>query len=138
MAESYDDLSRSERKAALIAELSQARAQIAGSFRDTQDDLETARAVVSRKALWMGGAVAGGWLLAKLTGRKSRGNKSRKGKIAIQPARQVERTGWALALLGAIGTMMRPAITSYLTHRLNDYLARTNDSNHHTPFNSKR
>ncbi len=138
MAESYDDLSRSERKAALIAELSQARAQIAGSFRDTQSDLETARAVASRKALWMGGAVAGGWLLARLTGRKSRGGKGRKSRAAVEPVRQVERTGWALALLGAIGTMMRPAITSYLTHRLNDYLARTGDSNDHTPFNSQR
>lgn len=138
MAQSYDDLSRNERKAALIAELSAARAQIAGSFHDTQAHLETARAVASRKALWVGGAMAGGWLLAKLTGRKSRG-KARKGKAAaVEPVGQVERTGWALALLGALGTMLRPAITSYITHRLSDYLTRTGVNDDHTPFNRMR
>lgn len=115
---------RDARKALLIAELAHARAALTGSVREAQGELGAVRSAASRKGLWLGAAAAGGWLLARFSGGKSRKAKSRVARAVEKPAGPVERTGWLLALLGTLGTLLRPAITRYLTHQLTDYFSR--------------
>lgn len=119
------ELSPFDRKSQLIAELAQSRREIMGHAHDTGVHLDSARSLASHKALWLGAAAAGGWLFARLSGKKKPKAPAPSRRAAALTDSPAVRSGWLLALLGSLFTLLRPTLTSYLTHRLNDYLTRT-------------
>lgn len=121
MAEPYD------RKAQLVAELEQSRQKMVRDFGQLRGDLNVSAhlraAFFRQKAVWITGAVLGGWLLTKLPGRK------RKATAAVAaPAAGKESRGMLWAILGVVATLLKPAVTSFITDRLTEYLAKRQDA----------
>jgi len=129
-----------DRKARLIAELERSRAGLARDMRGVRHHLDVGahlkRAILRQKTAWLAGAAVTGWLVTRLPGRKKKAKaaetaaatearqaKSFFARFMPQP-KQTERSGWLLAVLGLLGTLVKPMLTSYLTQKVSDLASR--------------
>jgi hypothetical protein len=121
-----------DRKFALSVELERSRAQLAREMRGVRSGLDVSKhvkqAVLRQKTLWFAGAAIAGWLVTRLPGR----GKKEKAEPQPQPLlsrlmpqpKQSARGGWALALLGLLGTLLKPALTSFLSQKVAELTTR--------------
>ncbi|HWL54789.1 MAG TPA: hypothetical protein VNQ90_20270 [Chthoniobacteraceae bacterium] len=126
MAESFEE----DRKAALVARLERSRREISRNVDGVRHDLDVRTqlrsSVVRQKGFWLSGAAVAGWLLAGWPRRR---------KALPAPSRKKEVSarrggGFLLALFGLIGSIIKPAVTSFLTRKLRE-LASGEDSRAH-------
>ncbi len=126
-----------ERKSQLIAELARSRAGMSQQARRLEHDLDVParlkESVVRQKGIWLTGAAALGWLLAGWPRRKPKalGSPSKaeaRHAAAHATTENRRRGGWLLALLSVVGTMIRPAVTAFVSRRLSDWVSRQEES----------
>jgi len=115
MVEPYD------RKAQLVAELEQSRQRMGREFQQIRGGLNVTShlrtAFFRQKTVWITGALLGGWLLTRLPARKKKA-----APVKIVEARESRSAVWAI--LGLLATLLKPAVTSILSEKLAEYLAR--------------
>ena len=133
MAKSSDE----DRKFQLIAELERSRAQLTREIRGVRSGLDVGKhvkqAVLRQKTLWFAGAAIAGWLVTRLPGPRKREKKENgahqplMSRLMPQP-KQSARGGWTLAFLGLLGTLLKPALTSFLSQKFAELATRDQQS----------
>jgi|GEM_PF-799581 len=113
-----------ERKARLIAELERSRSGLARDLRGMRRSLDVGAhlksAILRQKTLWFTGAAVTGWLLTRLPGRRKKQEAEPKPSRWMPKAKESSKGGWILTLLGLAGTLLKPAITSYLSQKIEE------------------
>mgnify|MGYP006976762806 CR=1 FL=1 len=116
MAEPYD------RKAQLVAELEQSRRKMGREFQEIRGGLNVGSrlraAFFRQKAVWVTGALLGGWLLTRLPVRRKKASTT----VKVVEAKEGKSMVWAI--LGLLVTLLKPAVTSILSDKLAEYVAR--------------
>ncbi len=119
-----------ERKSQLIAELERSRAGLARDMRGVRQGLDVGshvkHAILRQKTLWFTGAAVTGWLLSRIPGRLKEPKEKPQTLLSrfMPEPKEAKRSGWLLALLGLAGTLLKPAVTSFLTHKLTEFATR--------------
>ena len=121
-------------KAELIAQLDQARAQLARSVdglrRDADLGTHLKQSFTSHRAAWIGSAGVAGWLLSRLPARKKKIYIQKDGKetaaAAEKAAGEIAGAGVAIAILKTLFTLFRPAITSYASKKIAELAKKNN------------
>ena len=113
------------RKAALIAELARARAQIGGATNAVRAQLDVGarvqRAVARRRWWWLGGAVLVGVLLAKLPARTKKIYVDEKGRKL--PRANVVTTGLALGAAKIAFDLAKPMLLKMALRHAQDFVS---------------
>ncbi len=124
MAESFEE----DYKAAIIARLERSRRGISRNVDGLRHDLDVRAqiksSVIHQKTLWLSGAAVAGWLLSGWPRR-------RKALPAPAPSKRKSQKvdsgrgggGLMLAFFGLLGSILKPAITSFLTRKLKELAA---------------
>ncbi len=117
-----------DRKSQLIAELERSRSEIGLSVRSLRRDLDVGahlrEAFVKRKAVWLSGAAITGWLISRIPPRKVKlAPPSPEEKRGATTWKDIQR-GFFLAVLSFLGTLVRPALTAFASHKLTEYVTR--------------
>lgn len=129
-----------DRKSRLIAELERSRTGLAHGLHGVRGSLDVGahlrRSVLRQKTLWFSGAAMTGWLLTRLPRlpfRKKKESKADGGAGMHLLARwlpkpkESARGGWLLATLGLAGTLLKPALTAFLSRKLADFAGRNHE-----------
>lgn len=127
-----------DRKADLIAELEWSRIELAQSVRAVHADLDIParfkESVVHRKTIWLGGAALAGWVLSRLPGRRKKSPPSAAALPAPSGApgwvKEVGQTGFWLAILNALFNLLKPLLTTFATHKINQLASRSDFGSH--------
>lgn len=113
-----------DRKAALIAELARARAEIGGAADTVRARLDLGsrvqRSVSRHRWWWLGGAVLAGVLLAKLPARTKKIHVSEKGMKGAQST--AITTGLLLGAVKVAFDLAKPALLKMVTRRATDFV----------------
>jgi len=117
-----------ERKAELTADLARSRTQLTGNWHGLRHDLNVAararRAFSRHPAVWIGGAVLLGLLIARLPLRRKKASIPR--KKAEATVEKVEKAGLLLVALKFAFNLARPALTAWVTRRAAEYFDERN------------
>ncbi len=113
-------------KAELIAQLDQARAQLARSVdglrRDADIGTHLKHSFTNHKAAWIGSAGVAGWVLSRLPARKKKVFIQKDGKeskaVAEKAAGEIAGVGIIVAILKTLFTLFRPAIMSFASKQI--------------------
>lgn len=116
-----------DRKAELIADLERSRIGMGRNFRGMRGNLNVTShlraAFFRQKAVWITGALLGGWLLTRIPARRKQVSLSTHPVAAVAKPEK-ESKGFLWAALGLAATLLRPAITSFATQKLAEFVAR--------------
>lgn len=120
------------RKAALKRQIEEARRGISRSVDGLRHDLDVKahlkESVVEKKGLWLGGAALVGWLLAGWPRRRRKAlpppapasHRDEDARREPPVAVQMQRGGLLMAVLGLVGSILRPALTRFVTRKLTE------------------
>ena len=125
-----------DRKSQLIAELERSRAELARSGRGVRRDLDVGahlkHSILRQKTAWLTGAAVTGWALARLPGifRKKKARQESEAPAARQiRQKEKERGGLLLAALSLAGTLLKPAITAFVSRKIADLASKNQPGN---------
>lgn len=129
--------SQTDRKSQLIAELERSRSELARGLRGVRYDVSLAphlkHAFVRHKSLWLLGAAAAGWVLSRLPAHSKKTSKKNGAALldrSPKKQKESERAGIALAIVGVLGTLFKPAIKAFATRQITEFVKK----NIETPF----
>ena len=115
---------QADRKAQLVQELELSRAGLAVSLGGVRQDLNLSahlkKAIARRKFAWLAGAVVGGLILTRFIFRKKKPVHG-EAEARIGQLNQSGRAGAWLSVLGLMVSLLKPAVTNFLSQRLADY-----------------
>ena len=122
------DQAEGNRKAQLVYELERSRSEFARSARGVRRGVSVTavlkRAVVRRKLATLVGAVVAGLVLTRLLFRKKKadpGQYAAAAMPAMPRSKEGERAAFLLGVLGLLVTLVKPAVTSFLSRKIADY-----------------
>jgi len=131
---------QADRKSQLISALERSRAELGWGVSSVRQDLNISShlrdSFLRQKTIWLSGAAITGWILSRLPARKKTVIKNSSGKsFGKNELKEVERTGIWLALLSILGSILKPAVTKFVSAKLTQYVEQ---HQHESPMPRKR
>ena len=134
--------SQADRKSQLIADLERSRAVLGSSLGGVRQDLDVGshlkHAFARQKTVWLTGAVITGWIISRIPARKKTASSKSSGKMSVgKEIKEAERTGIWLVLLSFLGTLIKPAVTAFVSRKITQYVEKNQDDSS-LPRNARR
>lgn len=133
--------SQADRKSQLIADLERSRTELGRSLSGVRQDLDVGshlkHAFARQKTAWLAGAVIAGWILSRIPARKKSAPKSSVKTSPRTELKETERAGIWLALLSLLGTLIKPAVTAFVSRKIAQYVENNQDDSS-PPRNARR